>query len=144
MKKTFWVTCIAAFILFCTCAYADNNFTPVEYFDYLITVDDTVVITGYHGNRQGVKIPASFEDCPVTEIGQAAFKNNAVPVKVTLPEGIVKIGAEAFCGCTNLQEIILPGTLEVLEDGAFKGCEKLEGLLLPDTVTAIGNEAFMD
>jgi len=109
------------------------------------------------------------EDCI---IGTYAFYNcsgltTAGKQGLTLPEGLVSIGARAFYGCSALSgSLTLPDSLVSLGDDAFNGCtafcgslklsEKLETLgayafnncaftgylTLPDSLTTIGIYAF--
>ena len=48
--------------------------------------------------------------------------------KVTISEGIYKIGANAFYYCGSLERVILPSTLENIDDSnpVFEACSKLE------------------
>jgi len=77
---------------------------------------------------------------------QGAFKVTGTPgmslLSIILPSNLAVIGAEAFFGCTALNDIILPNTLTTLGTAAFKGCTSLPGITLPASVTAIGAEAF--
>lgn len=58
----------------------------------------------------------------VSEIPSGTFKNLLSLEKVTLGEGITKIGKEAFYGCNNLTTVILPDSLTYIGDYAFTGC----------------------
>ena len=93
-----------------------------------------------------------------------AFSEYTKLEKVILPEGIQKIGLDAFNGCINLQEINLPESIQIIEAGAFTGssvrkiklpenitqiydftfncCFSLEHILIPETVESIGPAAF--
>ena len=54
----------------------------------------------------------------------------------------VKIGENAFAGCSSLEEVILPGNLSYIGRKAFAGCESLEEITLPDSLYFIGDGAF--
>jgi len=62
----------------------------------------------------------------------------------TLPEGILKIGHDAFSSCSNLTEIILPDGLTSIGGFAFKSCKGLSKIEIPDTVTSLGRSIFSD
>ncbi len=49
----------------------------------------------------------------------------------TVPKGVTRIKAGAFCGCTALTELHLPEGLEVLEGRLFEGCDNLTRITLP-------------
>lgn len=102
-------------------------------------------------------------DKGIMEIGRGAFHNCSVAEDIIIPEGVTRIGEQAFCG-NFTGKLVLPSTLKVIEDSAFSarftgtltlpsGLEKIgdsaffynqfEGdLIIPDSVTEIGNGAF--
>ena len=61
---------------------------------------------------------------------------------IEIPNGVKKIGSEAFSGCTNLVEIAMPNSIEEIGDCAFKGCKSLPHIKIPNGVRKIGSEAF--
>ena len=104
----------------------------------------------------------------ITEIGQFAFSNydyvekgpndeisdeapesmkmwyigdNTIK-KVTLSEGIERIGPYAFANMTALEEIVLPSTLETIDYGAFLGCTSLKKITGIENVKFINQSAF--
>ncbi len=77
----------------------------------------------------------------------------------TVPEGIEKIGDEAFRSCSNLENIILPQSLKKIGDWSFrdgnlaglpfnpisssaKDVCKIKSIVIPKNVTDIGTAAF--
>ena len=60
----------------------------------------------------------------------------------TVPDGIVKIGANAFAYCTNLKSITFNEGLTEIMNGAFFGCTGLESIVLPASVGKIERSAF--
>ena len=60
---------------------------------------------------------------------------------ISLPEGLTKIGNNAFAG-TNLTEIIIPASVASIGDLAFFNCYSLSSVTIPDSVTSIGYAAF--
>lgn len=113
---------------------------------------ETQTITAYQGDRTTVTIPENIDGVPVTAIGDYAFdgrdKENEKRLRhVRIPDGVVRIGKEAFAR-NNLQSIDFPEHLEEIGEGAFcdqwkTGIEdrslKLE---LPESVTVISENAF--
>ena len=75
-----------------------------------------------------VIIPSKIQGFPVREIGYRAFYSSQI-ISVTIPEGVTKIGREAFMGCMDLTSITLPSTLKpgryTIGESAFKFCFKL-------------------
>ena len=63
-------------------------------------------------------------------------------VSIILPEGVTKIGDEAFCSCDALTTVVLPSTVTEIGENAFSSCEKLSSINLPEGLTSIGKNAF--
>ena len=71
--------------------------------DHTVTVSDGGESTAEIVIQSSISINGqSYE---VTAIGDCAFQNNELVVKVTIPETIASIGAKAFAGCKNLKSI---------------------------------------
>lgn len=119
------------------CASADT------YGDYTYTVSSgEATITGYYGTG-AVTIPASLNGYPVTAIGDNAFNgSNTEVTSVTIPEGVIRIGDNAFVNCTSLENISMPGSLTEIGGGAFDGCTGLTNVYIPKNVSVIGRHAF--
>ena len=101
----------------------------------------------------------------ITSIGDYAFYVCSQVSDVTLPEGLISIGAKAFSGATGLVSCNFPSSLSEIGEYAFYNCKKLstaslhngisvinpstfEGCIaleldsFPESVTEIGNNAF--
>ena len=50
--------------------------------------------------------------------------------------------ANAFSGCSSMEQIVLPQSLTAINTGAFRNCRKLESLTLPEFVTSIATQSF--
>ena len=95
---------------------------------------DFVEVTGNPGGGKysgDVVVPGTVEYDGITYtvkgVGNRAFEGCGDLRKVTISEGIYKIGAYAFFACGNLERVILPSTLERIESNpVFTGCSKLE------------------
>ncbi|MCM1052847.1 MAG: leucine-rich repeat domain-containing protein [Ruminococcus sp.] len=81
-------------------------------------------------------IPGSLK-----EILYALMNNQISLTKVTLKEGIEKIGECAFSN-TALTEVIMPNTLKEISYGAFDNCSSLEKVTLNEGLERIGKYAF--
>ena len=64
--------------------------------------------------------------------------------KVTLSEGIERIGPYAFANMTALETIVLPSTLETIDYGAFYGCTALKNIVGIENVKFINQGAFQN
>ena len=70
------------------------------------------------------------------------YKKN--DIFVTVPEGVVAIGEEAFMGKSALEAVRLPASLRSIERHAFSGCHKLSSIVFPEDIVAFGFGAFSD
>ena len=86
-----------------------------------------------------LQIPATYgegeDEYPVTKIDAEAFKNQKLIKTAIIPSNIIEIGAGAFAGCVNLEEITLPFIGEKVEAsgeakvfGHIFGTETADGL----------------
>lgn len=81
--------------------------TGFEYSDY----GSYAEITGYEGDDTEIEIPSDFDGTPVTRIAKGAFADASTYgnlTKITIPETIEYIGANAFAGCTKVTEGYIP------------------------------------
>jgi hypothetical protein len=59
-----------------------------------------------------------------------------------VPEGVVKIGSNAFQGCIGLTSIVVPCSVHEIQSEAFSGCTSLKSIEIPNGV--IDHQAFMN
>ena len=59
-----------------------------------------------------------------------------------IPDGVTKIGEQAFLFCHKLTAIIIPDSLTEIDDFAFDDCYKLKEITIPKGVKRIGIGAF--
>ena len=71
------------------------------------------VLTKYVGPGGNVEIPEG-----VTEIATNAFRHSKV-TGIKFPEGLITIGASAFCLCQDLKSIVIPKSVKVIGEEAF-------------------------
>ena len=100
---------------------------------------EEAVITGYSGEDEEITIPSEVNGKKVTEIGKYALSVSSLK-KIVLPDGLKKIGIEAF-GRAGITEIEIPGSVEVIQRGAF-GNTDLTSVKLPDSLAEIGSVPF--
>lgn len=105
--------------------------------------DGSVTVTGCSSDAVSFRLPAEIDGKPVKRIGERAFKDSTVQT-VGLPEGLVEIGEEAFCGCRSLTFAGLPDSLRVIGTYAFGDCVSLTDVFLPEGLERIGNYAFAE
>ena len=78
----------------------------------------------------------------VTKVGNNAFQSCSRLTSVTIPEGVTKVGAGAFSGCSNLTSVTIPSTVTSIGDDAFNLCSSLTSVEIPEGVTSIGGGTF--
>lgn len=64
----------------------------------------------------------------VTRIGNDAFCYCSELMTVTIPEGVTEIGYSAFGNCTSLASITIPASVTTIKLYAFNGCKSLKNV----------------
>ena len=102
------------------------------------------IVTGWDEETpiQSLHIRSEVNELDVVGIATGAFEDNESIVYLTIDEGILYIGQNAFCRCTNLEVAILPEGLVTIEEEAFAFCTKLSTMTIPSTVEDIQAHAF--
>lgn len=119
-EQAFWITSSGIFTIYCEAesqpeGFAENwaklevnspDFTRVVWnvnevgstadYDYAVLNDDTVTITQYKGTEAQLRIPQQLGGHPVKAIADKAFYEIEEIKTVTLPDGLVSVGAMAF------------------------------------------------
>lgn len=121
---------------------------------YKAKKDGTLVITSYKGNSTVLVVPAEIGGAKVTEIGDWALSPHALRIKeptrefrktitkITLPEGLKKIGESAFRDLVSLESVNIPKTVRSIGEDAFSDCISLKTVIVPKGVRDIGDNAF--
>lgn len=78
----------------------------------------------------------------IMEIPDYAFLGCRNLKKVTLPEGLKKIGFQAFSECALLESINFPESLEDIGSNSFAYCARLGNVIFPVGLKHIGHNAF--
>ncbi len=73
-----------------------------------------------------VVIPATYENIPVTAIGNNAFSGLTTLVNITVGEHVNSIGSYAFNNCTSLKNVYLSAAVTNIEANAFNNCSLLD------------------
>ncbi len=106
-----------------------------------VVMEEGVVKTGMgifceHNNLTSVVIPDSL-----TEIVPGTFMRCAGLKSLTIPAGVVEIGASAFYE-SGLTSIEIPEGIETIRNSALYGCRDLKSVKLPQSLKAIEMVAF--
>ncbi len=102
---------------------------------------DAYLVSKYLGSDKNVIIPETFNYLNVVGIKSYAFNNNQVIEKVTLPETISEIEANAFSS-SSIKEINIPESVKKIGAAAFYFCDNLRSVIIPKTVKTIEEYAF--
>ncbi len=102
--------------------------------DFLIVGDG--ILLAYKGSGNVVSVPEG-----VKRIGAEAFKDHTEINKVVLPNSVEVVGEAAFAGCSALMEIEGGAGLRKISDRAFAGCP-VGTVHIPATVEYVGLRAF--
>ncbi|MBR5514720.1 MAG: leucine-rich repeat domain-containing protein [Clostridia bacterium] len=143
--------------VFLNTAYYDNSSNwenGVLYIgNHLIKAVET--LSGHCDIKVGTKTVAAeaFLWCDITTVtipegvillGREAFSCCEKLSNVTIPESITKIGESSFNCCTSMYLVNLPSTLKEIGAGAFSFCTSLKSIDFPDSLETIGGEAFIE
>ena len=93
----------------------------------------------YNPTRAGQHI---FDGKRVRSIVHNAFENDNTLKEFRVPEGVVRIGKEAFYLCERLDTITLPEGLKHIGQSSFFKCLKLKEVVIPRSVQRIEEDAF--
>jgi len=83
----------------------------------------------------------TFKGKKITDIFYESFVNDVSLKKITIPEGCLRIGYNAFYGCNNLASVSLPATLEWVGSNAFYGCSSAQ-ITMKNKNTLLYSNAF--
>ncbi len=88
-------------------------------------------------------IPAEYNNKPVKEIRESAFKNCDSLTNLEIPASVETIGEMAFGVCENLNQVTFGANsqLKTIGDNAFWNCD-ITSIEIPASVVTIGDDAF--
>ena len=125
--------------------------------DYRYTLNDdgSATITKYFGEDEELTVPAELDGHPVTSIGDWAFDGCDSLTSITLPDGVISIGANPFASCEQLTRITVSPdhpTLATIDGVLFEKPTRtlicypcaftVESYAVPQGIQAIGDYAF--
>lgn len=140
MKRNVLATLCLLILLLTGCSSANKATEGLEF----TAENGTYVVSSYFGEDINVIIPDTYNDMPVTIIGEDCFANTDVQ-SVRIGSNIEEIRPGAFYNATMLKEIEIPGSVKIIgiEDddatltntnkyGAFQNCISLTNVSFGD------------
>ena len=80
----------------------------------------------------------------VTRIGGNAFSGCTGLTSISIPNSVTTIDGYAFAYCTGLTSVVIPNGVTSIGEGSFSACTSLTSVTIPSSVTTIGEKAFFD
>ena len=80
----------------------------------------------------------------VRTIGSLAFTRRSRLKKVQLPDGLDRIGRDAFSDCDSLEEVVVPASVTTVDPYAFSSCDSLKKATFLGEVKHLARTAFSD
>ena len=80
----------------------------------------------------------------VSTIGSLAFTRRSKLKKVQLPDGLDRIGRDAFSDCGALEEVVIPASVMTIDPYAFASCDRLRKVTFLGTPKRLARTAFSD
>jgi len=113
-----------------------------------------------------IVIAPTYNDLPVTAIGEGAFSGKNNLTSLTIPDSITRIEKNAFRYCSmeikwgknptietigeyafnaySGSSIVIPSSVTTIEAYGFSKCNFLVNIAIPSSLTSIGENAFME
>ncbi len=110
--------------------YTEEETAQIEKLTFTLNADsESYSVTFCNTQISGaLKIPATYNGKPVTEIGDFAFADCTSLAAVTIPDSITTIGAGAFYFCIELISITIPESVTTISNSAFYSCTALTSI----------------
>lgn len=112
------------------------------FLDFVATGADSFALRKF-AKENGLE-DSSKKFISISKDGCVSWKKKTNPVYLFIPEGVTKIGEEAFSSCKSLKYVVIPEGVKKIEDDAFHYCSYLEQVVFPDGLEEIGDSAFTD
>lgn len=127
------------------CFVCEYPVSPTPWIEYAVSENgESAKVVQFLGgiDQNRANISSTYQDLPVTEIGEGAFEGLDALTTVVIPQTVTQIGVRAFFGCSMLSNLKMGENITAIGGNAFSGCASLEELALPQTVAEIGEFAF--
>lgn len=124
------------------------------YYSYVLTEDETAIITRYNGMENILKIPLKIGNYQVSGIGDFAFEDCFLLTTVSIPDNVLSIGSNPWKEVFSLVSISISPehpTLAIIDKALYSKPDKrliwvpidVKGKFeIPQGIQIIGNSAF--
>lgn len=110
---------------------------------YIVREDNTLTVYASDYDTEELVIPSEIDGYRVTAVARPKVTSKSGKLKkVTIPDSVLFIEADAFNGCTGLEELSLPENVRTVGARAFYGCRSLDHVKLNDELKALGESVF--
>lgn len=95
---------------------------------------------------ENVTMPSTmrYPDGSAGQLGIGCFEGCGLLRRITIPEGVTAIPANAFHNCAALEAVKLPRSIKAIHSGAFSGCARMQKLEMPVFPELVAMDAFTD
>ncbi len=131
IKDESWDYYTGDYTVYCT----DGIITPVQELEYTLINDGTEYAVSGIGTvtATDIIIPYTYNNRPVTSIGEYAFHYCTSLTSITIPDSVTSIGSGAFYNCTSLDSITIPNSITTIGTGAIAQCSSLTDVFFKGT-----------
>ncbi len=131
-----------------TTVYYNSDFSPSKDEVFLNTDSIKTVIFGGTVVPANICCNSNIENVTISDgiigIGSQAFQGSTGLTDITIPSSVKWLDFGAFLLCTGLTDIVIPEGVERVYSSAFEGCTGLKSVTIPKSVIGIGACAFFD
>ena len=122
------------------CLQIGTDVTAIDETDFSSGVPSLVKIEVEAGNTS--YYVSSTDGCLYSMAGDVLLLCPRNATRITIPNGVTKIGNRAFQYCTNLVSVVIPETVKTIGTFSFAYCSKLNGVTIPKSVESLPSSAF--
>lgn len=84
---------------------------------------------------------ASLQANPIYYAGSLTVNGKEIS-DLTIPSGVLNVGAWAFANCDSLKSVVIPSWVQTIDVGAFQDCDNITDIGFSDGLKQIGCGAF--